>query len=437
MSDDELRRLLDDLAGEPPANPMRSQAVHARIAREGRRRAAVRATTAAAAVVLVAVGGAGLSATLDRTPSAPDQLGAAPGSTTAPAATPGPTGTPGGPSPSPTTGPATGPGATRSPAPPALELRPSSLLSTSFVEESFAQGRTSLVQNYDDGEQQLGGCAEAAAADLRRSTGRSWSWPDEVVVSETLLELASDRAADAFLRDCARVDPASQPLAEPLRVGDDAVLVQERWPLYRQLHAAARVGRVVVHVQWRQSGPVSSAAPVVRALRAAVAKAVGDPALDPVAAEPQRPDPRLAGYLTRAGFPDDVPGVTDGGSPYEWLRDKAGDELRCGDAALPSAADPVLRVWQGPSVVSLAVAQAAPQADATQDFAACRAAQRGTPDEVAGLGDEAYYVADGDEAAVLVRSGSTYLVVRSTGMERSALELVARAALTAWQEAQP
>ena len=437
MSDNELRRLLGDLAGDPPANPGRSEAVRHRIALEGRRRATLRATATAAAVVLVVAGGASLNANLDRTSSAPDRLGAAPGSstTTAPAATPSTTGAP---SPSPSGEGTAGPVATASPAPRALEVRTSALLSSSFVEEAFAASQPSLVQSYGEAEQPVGGCAAAEPADLRRSAGRSWSWPDEVVVSETLLELGSARAAEAFLQDCSQADPASQPLVEPLQVGDEAVLVQQRWPLYRQLHAAARVGRVVVLVQWRQSGSVPSAAPVVRALRAAVAKALGDAALTPIVADPPRPDPQLRGYLTRAGFPDDVAGVTDGGSPYEWLRDMAVAELRCGDAGtLPTAATPVLRVWQGPSVVSLVVAQAPAQADAAQDFASCRASQSGTPEELAGLGDEAYHVAAGDEAAVHVRSGSTYLVVRGIGMERSAVELIAGAALGAWQEAQP
>lgn len=449
MSDDELRRLLGDLAGEPPANPGRTQAVHARIAREGRRRATVRGLSAATAVVLVAVGGAGLGGLLDRIPSTPDRLGADPMSTALVSGTPTP-GPSASPAPSPAAAPSATPSATSSPAPSIDGVRPALLLSTRFLEEAFGSGRAALAQNYDDKEPLLGSCLDGQAPlGVVRSTGRSWSWPDEVVVGETLVELASPEQAAALLDECAdptsrRYDPSAQPIADPVAVGEGGFLVQERHALFRQLHAGARVGRFLVVLQWRQSGRVPSAEPLVQALRAAVAKATSSASLGPVAAAAPQPDPALQGYLTRAGFPGGVSGLTDGARPYEWVRDQRAPEtgISCGStgAALTTAAPPVWRTWSAVAYdavdprTSLAVATAPEPAGAASDFARCRAAQDFTAEPVSDLGDEAYFLntdTGSGQRELFVRSGATYLVLRATWSDRSTLEALARAAFTA------
>lgn len=450
MSDEELRDLLGNLAGDPPPNPGRSAAVHRRIAQVRRRRAVAQGLAASTAVLVVALAGAGLSGVLDRGPSTPDRLGADPGSSSAPLGSVTPTPSTATSSPRPSGSPA------GSPAPTVAAVSPALLLGTAFAEESFGGGQPALVQNYDDKEPLLGSCLPQLAP-LRavRSTGRSWSWPDEVVAGETLLELGSAEEASQRFQECAdptsrQYDQTSQPIGEPLDVADGGFLVQERHPLFRQMHAGAQVGRFLVVLQWRQSGRVTSTEPLVQALRAAVAKATGGAPLDATAADPQEPAPELRGYLTRAGFPAGIAGLSDGGMPYEWRRDRsaAATRIDCGSkgTALSTAAPPVWRTWSavaydavGPST-SLAVAAAPESTDAASDFALCRAAQDYTAEPVPGLGDEAYFLntdTGNGERELYVRSGATYLVLRATWSDRPTLEALGQAALTAWQQAAP
>lgn len=453
MSDDDLRRLLSGLAGDPPSHPDRGAAVQTRIERLGRRRAAVRGVAAAGVVALVTVGALGVTGNLTSGPGRPDVLGSDGGRPTYPAGSPTPTPVP---TPAPSPGGSASPSPHTSPAPTIAEVRPGLLLSDAFMAQSFGGGQAALVQNYDDKEPLLGSCLpNQAPTDVVRSTGRSWSWPDEVVAGETLVELESPDEASRLLHECAdptsrRYDQTSQPIAEPVSVGDGGFVVQERHALFRQMHAGARVGRFLVLLQWRQGGRVTSTEPLVQSLRAAVAKATDSAPFDPTAAGLQQPAPELLGYLTRAGFPGGVTGLTDGARPYEWVGDEpaAGSGITCGSkgAALTTATPPVWRTWAavaydavGPRT-SLAVASAPEPATAPADFAACRTGQDHTAEPVADLGDEAYFLKAGTgngEGELFVRSGSAYLVLRATWTDRATLEALGHAALAAWLAAHP
>jgi hypothetical protein len=346
------------------------------------------------------------------------------------------------------------PSASPTPRPTIAGAQPRLLLSDAFVSESFASGRKPLVQVYGDKvplvPQQTCLGFPGAPVDATRSTGRAWSWPDEVVAEELIVEYPSSARAKEHLERCA--DPKAydygtpDPLGDRLDVADGGYLVQERHELYRSLHAGARVGAFLILVEWRQSGRVTSTEPLERALKAAVSKAVGGDDLRPVPSSEQQGDPALTGYLTRAQFPQ---GFVPDGSVFAWTDDVLLQaEIDCGVIGDPdhpplrTSSRVVWREWRASTddVVGyhalLALAEAADPDTAAADFDHCRNGFfGGTPEPLSDLGDDAFYVntdTGNGEAVVYVRTGSSYLVLLTTWQDRPEVEAFARAAYESW-----
>lgn len=446
---EELRRLLGDLVSQPPAAIGRQEAVQTRIAREARRRVVVRSVGAAGAAVVLALGAVTAGTTLRSSEGrSPDQLGTQQTATPTATSSAGPAPTVSAP-PSATSTPAatTAPSATTGPAGLSVgEVTTELLLGNDVMATAFGSGRAPLVQAYPPGLYSLDSCLLTSEVPVQRAlraegAARSWSWPAEIVVNQVVVGFASAAEAHEQVQQCTRLSRYESPLLEPLDLGDEAFLLQQRHDLYRSMHAGARIGRHLVLVEWRQGGRVPSTAPLERALAAAVAKAVGDPAVAPVAAAAQQPVPELARYLTRAGFPPL-------GGAFEWSNDRPGTEsqLRCGGQNLPTAQPFPSRAWYAnngdsaivPGVV-LSIATSLDPTSGSVDFDTCR---RGfaTTTPVEGIGDEAFLVTDDlghQETQLFIRYQATYLHLATTWVDPEDVQALGGAAFTAWQEARP
>lgn len=438
---DELRQLLTGLAADGPARKDRAARVRARIERERRRRTAVRATSVAAGVVVLIAG---------LTSGVLGSRGVGPADFLAGPDDPAPTTAPRG-------EPSANPSVSSSPAVGARVTSKDLLLGTPFMETTFAQSRAALVQPYRDGRAAppIGTCLSSARGSaVRPFVGQTWSWPNEVVVQELVLEHASAADAQAALDACKAAprrfqegDPGM--LSRRLAVGDSGFLTQHRYQLYRQLHAGARVGDLLVLVIWTQSGRVSSTAPLERALEAAVSKVERRPLLKPVPAASQQPAEEVQGYLSRG----QLAASNRAEGPYVWLSDvpqratpeRAATDLECTSrpdgAVLRTQTAPVRRLWGqvrndgSVAQVTLTVSVAADLEMAEEQFSACRA--DGASVEPAGLGDDAFQTEADDDGAVdlFVRVGSTYFRVAGTQTGTVETRTRARAAIDAWQRA--
>lgn len=317
----------------------------------------------------------------------------------------------------------------RSPSP---SLDAAHLLSNAFVSKAFGGGRAPFVGDWTGGQGAPVACRAFDETlppptwDIR--TVRTWSWPNEVVVGETLVVMHSEQAASERLKYCRDHGPGPRedaPVVRALDAGDEGFLAVDRRELFTQVHAGVRIGQALVLTFWRQSGQVTSTDPLEAAMRAAAAKVMGQPEGQPVVAGPQRPEAALRGFLTFDQFysPDD--GGWDG---LNWQSDRRGSAtgIDCteplSDASplwLSTKDRPIIRSWHGGVLngddyqdATLMVGVAADHATAVRDFAACFEANEAS--RVSDLGDEAFLVdwsAQLGSPTVFVRSGSTYLVL--------------------------
>lgn len=326
------------------------------------------------------------------------------------------------------------------------------LLTASFVDRAFGGGAQGRTGDWEGAWGAPLACwpSYEAAGSWHVPVARTWMWPGEVVVGETLARLPSSGDARQALAGCRRTGPdwtATGAATRTLDIGDESYVAVDAHELYTQLHAGARIGRDLVLLHWRQPGRVSDAAPLERALRAAVERVLGRAEPSPLPAPEPQADEAFRGFLTSAqalpppGAP--WPGTT-------WISDSRSElgplcrqeqEVR-----LAVHGEVHSRSWQGGLMVAMdfnevveRVAHAVDEAAAERDFAACRdAASRYDPGidsygSVEGLGDEAFRITasdlDGETVTVFARQGSTYLVLteRSPGGDAVAL---ARTALS-------
>ena len=312
--------------------------------------------------------------------------------------------------------------------PPRPQLDVEHLLSDGYVNRSFGQGRTSLVGTWRHPGAPVA-CRTKNDGDVR--VARTWAWPDEIVVGETLTVHDTEGSASAALAECRELSPllgSEGVTSGPMDVGDEGYISTYRGELFTQLNAGARVGKGLVLVVWRQSGPITSSAPLEAALRAAVAKVAGQAEGAPVAAPAQRTPTALDGFLTYAqvaAFAQREDGWI--GMNWRWDLRSTSPGVMCGDpgqSPLPTRDRPVSRSWIGGLIhaddgfaLGLTIASAAEGSDPATDFDDCReraASQGYSPSDVGDLGDEAFVVDWGtsnDTPTVYVRAGSTYLVV--------------------------
>lgn len=301
------------------------------------------------------------------------------------------------------------------------------LLSTSFVDEAFGQGRESLVATVQYAGAQLACWAfgQTPVWDVR--VARAWSWPDEVLVRETLVTLPTEAAARSRLASCRTLGPnyeADPSAARSLELGDEAYLATRRDELQSQVYGGVRLGRALVLLSWNQSGRIEDSEPMERALQAATHKVLGGEEGTPVAATAMDHPEALRGFLDHRAllaFTREHGETWDG---LSWRSDGRLEAARfpCDDARerwLPTSERPVRREWLGGALngddyrqVVLVAAAAEDESSAEQDFAACREAAGGRP--IANLGDEAFladWSVPSNEPWVFVRSGARYLVV--------------------------
>lgn len=314
------------------------------------------------------------------------------------------------------------------------------------MNRAFGQGRTGQMGTWSTFGAPLA-CNNSWDWEVR--VARTWAWPDEIAAGETLAVLDSEAAASTKLAACREGGPYGGPdggVSESLDLGDESYISTDREELYTQVHAGARLGRVLVVVFWRQSGPVTSSAPLEAALRAAVAKVREQAEGTPVAAPAQRTPAALRGFLTYeqiAHFAQREDRWI--GMNWRWDTRSPSTGLYCGDpqdAPLPTRDRPVSRTWVGGLlnaddgyVVGLTIASAAEGSDPAADFGACReraASQGYPPQDISNLGDQAFVVdwgASNDTPTVYVRAGSTYLVLNTDFLSSGDGVAIARLAL--------
>ncbi|MDP9182647.1 MAG: hypothetical protein M3P04_07725 [Actinomycetota bacterium] len=349
------------------------------------------------------------------------------------------------------------------------------MLTDRYVEQAFGGGRDAVTLRSDVVHTgAVRGCLHLVAGDTR-SVGpdaiayRSWSWPDEVVVAENLDRESTLDAARARFAVCGDpghddFDPvergaimgAVSTRREVLDVGDDAFLVEVHWDMDTALFAGARLGRSIVLLSWRQSGPIDSTAPLVAALRAAVARATGEQQPDPRPGGMQEPQAALKGFLTRAAL-----AATVDAERLEWSHDWRSDTtgLTCAQGTVDTIDRPAGRRWEGASNgdipghrIGLAIAHARDISGAEQGFTACREHYRqaaqpsdegnvdidGPPRDMDGVGDEAFAVStdgNGTSFRLMVRSGASYMVLDATWLTMQQCVALAQAALDAFASA--
>ncbi|MDP9182645.1 MAG: hypothetical protein M3P04_07715 [Actinomycetota bacterium] len=344
------------------------------------------------------------------------------------------------------------PDATTTPraAPRAPQLDQEHLVSDAFMNEAFGQGRASEVGTWPWGW----GAPVACWATQQQPEGttplsRTWAWPDEIVVGETFTSLPTTQAASDRLAWCRKQGPPAFEhgpyVSHSVDLGDEAYVATRDAGLFTELQAGARVGRNLVLLFWRQSGPAESSAPLERALRQALETALGDSESAAITAPAPRRSDLLRGYLT---YQQLLPYTRREGRwiGMNWWGDREADKtgLYCGGQAedpwMPTDERPVTRSWVGGNLngddgysIGLSIGHAVDPSSAADDFAACRetAGTSGGTTTTIDLGDEAFVVdasADGERPEVFVRAGSTYLVLRSHSVGKDVTP-VARAAL--------
>jgi hypothetical protein len=305
------------------------------------------------------------------------------------------------------------------------------LLSAHYVAGTFAQGRTPRQESWDPNNDALLACravTEAPAWHVAASS--SWSWPAEVVVQESLVSLPTEAAAGKRLADChslaRKADGTTGVTDAAVDAGDGGHLVRRTHELYAEVVGGARVGTGLVLITWRQSGSVTDMSPAETALRAAVAKVLGQPGPTPVTAPAPHPEAALTGFLRTDTLPGSVgqdtwPQVDGGAILVLWEADSRGDlGIPCQGFELTTSDRPTTRRWLGGQLwseehvaVYETLAQAEDRAAAEAGFARCRASY-GSPKTLTALGDEAFLVDQSvgvTHQLVLVRSGRHYLAV--------------------------
>ena len=400
-----------------------------------------------------------VSLVLEPTPDATATTDVAPtsGSTPAPSASAGAV---------PELEPTSTPGASLSPTSAATPVRTidvsqAGMLSDRFAEDAFGQGRRARVDVVSgSGTRVFHACydTDAYPPDVgprhvpRRVAGRTWSWADEIVASEVLLELESAEAAANQVVQC-KLDPDpayqefmpnAQDVSRPVAVGDGGFVSRIGRNASTTMYSGAQVGRFVVLVNWRQSGRHVPLDPLEHALRAAVLK--GTRGLEAPALASSTPVPlnELTGYLTR----DEIPGEAVPHEGLVWWSDvgQGRSSIGCGYPAttyMPTTREVHLRAWMastGPGLydndtVSLAFARAPDPASAGARFQECRAAfaSGAVTKPESGLGDEAFSAsADLSNGDVLARTGDLYLWVHFANRDLESALAVARAALTTY-----
>lgn len=302
------------------------------------------------------------------------------------------------------------------------------LLTTSWVDATFGHGRH-LARVY-------GGGYDPCSFEVPRpaSAERGWAWPDETMVLEELSTTRSEADAGRLYDACTdpRLHPADS--IDPVRsrglaLGDEALVIRTERALVVETVGAARVGRTVVLVTWKQSGKVESDAPAEGMLRAAVAKLLGWQLPAPSTSPAPEPAPAVMGYLgtgdVRTYWRDD--------GLVERLSCPATDAPRRG-AVLDLAAPAARRTWfhgvtEPEFSWSFTRGRAANPDDAASAFASCRGAQESTA--LRNVGDEAFCTIDegGMGVRCLARAGSTYydFTERQMGPLEDVAELLRRA----------
>ena len=323
------------------------------------------------------------------------------------------------------------------------------LLSEAFVDRAFGGGANGRTEDWTGGYGSPLACWPTYdKPEWEVPATRTWMWPGEVVVGETLARLSSLGDARERLADCRRTGPSWQPTGAATRtldVGDEAYVAVDSEELYTQLHAGARIGRDLVLLQWRQPGRVSDTAPLEHALRAAVERVLGRAEPAALAAPPPQASDAFEGFLTS----DQVRAAAGETrwSGQTWRADSRGESGPVclePDVRLAVHGSVHARRWHGGVLNAMdynevveTIAQAVDEPTAERDFAACRdAASRSDPGfttftALQDLGDEAFKTEsmdlDGSTVIVFVRQRSTYLILedRNTGDPVA----VARAAL--------
>lgn len=340
-------------------------------------------------------------------------------------------------------------------APARPQLDAEHMLSRPFVDHAFGGGQRGQAEDWEGTYGAPLACwppfeARASWASLTRT----WMWPGEVVVGETLARLGTVDDAREGLAHCRRTGPNGQPdgaATRSLSVGDQAYVAIDRKELYVQMHAGARVGRDLVLLQWRQPGPVNDTAALERALFAAAERVLGHDEPSPVQGPAPQPAAAFRGFLTHSQVRAASQDPRWNGQAWRAdTRSDTGPLCLEPDVRLVVDGPTYERRWYGGVLNAMdynevreLIAHAVDEEAAERDFAACRdAASRSDPGfttfaPVPGLGDDAFRTEsmdlDGSTVTVFVREGSTYLVLtdRTTGdavaLARQALDTYAAA----------
>ncbi|MDP9182646.1 MAG: hypothetical protein M3P04_07720 [Actinomycetota bacterium] len=319
-------------------------------------------------------------------------------------------------------------------------LGPSDLLSDGYAAAAFGAGVEGASGTLAGGTGAHEACWEISGPGWDDQLTRTWTWPGETVVAETVTVNEAAGAASAVLGACRIPGPgwreAHVPTSTDLDLGDEGFLSIGRAELYTQISGGARVGRALVLLTWRRSGPVPSTDAFEQALRDAVGKVLlgSEGTARPV--PPQSSKPELRRYLNS----DELPPRLDSGSPRArglyWNGDSREPALgpqagiSCGspDSHLQTVDVPVHRHWNGGSMngddgqsLEEVTGDSGTEADAMRAFDAGRTAvQADAPstffESVGDLGDGAFvadWSADWGSPSVYVRFGSRFLVIRS------------------------
>ncbi|MDP9183535.1 MAG: hypothetical protein M3P04_12260 [Actinomycetota bacterium] len=316
------------------------------------------------------------------------------------------------------------PSATTTPPSPAPKptLDADHLLSSAYVRAAFAQDRTPEIRDAVAGLEALLPCQgyEPGRSDV--PAARIWSWPDEIVVEEMLKRFDSAEPASRELQAChdaARYTYGAVEISDrTLDVGAGGYLVRRSGALSDEVEAGARVGNVLVLVTWRQSGSIGADGPLESALRAAVAKVLGDGEQPAEAAPAQRTPDELRGFLRHSTLP---PSTEDRGAVV-WHDDVVSDAyLRCQEGVSLAAAQPAVnRSWRGGAGngedflgVTETVAHEQDVTEAQDDFMRCRESYGSGPIPV-DVGDDAFLISstgDDEHQVIYARVGATFVVI--------------------------
>jgi hypothetical protein len=319
---------------------------------------------------------------------------------------------------------------------PRMSATASALLSTGYLERAFGQGRAARVVDlpaavpvaYSCFDQFTPTWRDGVARPTARLT-RVWSWAGEVTVTEILAEFPTTADARQFAQECVgdpdpdlvgTWDPRGTSVKEQPDVGELGFLQRVPREVMTTAYSGTLQGRVVLLLNWRQSGHDAPLDPLRRALVSAFDKARGEDEGTPIAAAPVIPLRELQGYLTIGELPPAVGDATG----LRWSEDTGAPDkgIRCGSDVLVRTQDVP---WQRGYVA------AAPQkgasfsfgvspsvAEATEDFAACRTSLADyAPAAVDGIGDEAFLVRFYDVSFLYLRAGDVVGMVAADGDE--------------------